>query len=578
MCGFAGFVRWRKDESELAAVASAMGDALVHRGPDDSGLWIDPAHGLALSFRRLAIIDLSPAGHQPMESHDGSHMLVFNGEIYNAPELQAELGHRPWRGHSDTEILLEALQEWGVDRTLSRLDGMFAFALWNKRTATLTLARDRFGEKPLYWGWCHGALLFGSEMKALRPHPAFDKTLDPSAIAQYLRWNWFPAPATPFAAIRALLPGQVLELPAEGPERLRTYWDARTAAGDVAAFAGSFEQAVEAVDQALNLSVTRRLRADVPVALFLSGGVDSSLIAAMAARTHTDLQSYSIGFDNSYLDESPYATQVAQHFGMKMNVLKVTEADALALIPRLPSLVDLPLGDSAVLPVALIAQLAGQQVRVALSGDGADELFGGYGTHKAVAEDWQALGGIPARRLLGGLMQVLPPQPLNRLADHWGRMTGRKRRSLPGHRLAKLGQLLQAASPSAVAGIHRGLWRGLSPQVAGGHCNVPPAWNAAFTLKDAASEAMLADVQTYLPDDLCVKTDRATMAASLEARLPFLNKELAELAWSLPLSYKMAPGQTKAAGAVVPASARRFGQSAQARVGSALGPMAARGA
>ena len=522
-----------------------MGQALLHRGPDDSGLWTDAAHGLALSFRRLSIIDLSPAGHQPMVSHDGRYVLAFNGEIYNAPHLQAQLGQVHWRGHSDTEVLLEALARWGVADTLARLDGMFAFALWDTQSGHLTLARDRFGEKPLYWGWCGDALLFGSELKALRRHPAFDRTLDPGAIAQYLRWNWFPAPATPFAAIRALLPGQVLELPAQGRERLWTYWDARHAATHVAPFLGTFDDACEAVQATLEVSVARRLRADVPVALFLSGGVDSSLIAAMA-RTHGNLQSYAIGFDNTYLDESPYAQRVADHFGIPLNVLKITETDALNMVPRLADLVDIPLGDSAAIPLALIAQLASRQVRVALSGDGADELFGGYGTHKAVAADWDALSGIAGRRVMGRLLQAIPPDPLNHLAEGWGRLTGRKRRSLPGHRLHKLGQLLQAASPAALSGVHRGLWRGLPPSVQGRQAATPPAWNAAFTLNDAASEAMLADVQTYLPDDLCVKTDRATMAASLEARLPFLNQSLAELAWSLPLAYKMAPGGNKA--------------------------------
>ncbi len=546
MCGLAGFVRWRKSKDELSAIATAMGDTLLHRGPDDAGTWVDETHGVGLAFRRLSIIDLSPAGHQPMASHDGTMVMVFNGEIYNAPEIRDQLGEVSWRGHSDTEILLEALQRWGVEKTLAQLDGMFAIALWDRASGKLTLARDRFGEKPLYWGWCSGTFLFGSELRALKGHPYFDTTLDPSAIAQYLRWNWFPAPATPYAAIRSLMPGQVLELEATGSEKLWTYWDARQAATQVQPFSGTFEDATQAVESALSISVSRRLRADVPVALFLSGGVDSSLIAALAAPNKPDLKSYSIAFEDAYLDESPYAAAVAQHFSLDLHQLRVTDADALAMVPRLPTLLDIPLGDSAAIPLALIAQLASSSVRVALSGDGADELFGGYKTHQSVAHDWQSLSGIPARNLMGKVLGCVPPGPLDALAENFGLMSGRKRRSLPGHRIAKMSQMLQAHSPSAMSGIHRGLWRGLPPKVNGAKPFVPDAWNAPFSLSDAASEAMLADVQTYLPDDLCVKTDRATMAASLEARLPFLNRELAELAWSLPLSYKIAPDQNKA--------------------------------
>ena len=523
-----------------------MGQTLLHRGPDDSGVWADETHGVGLAFRRLAIIDLSPAGHQPMQSHDGSMVLVFNGEIYNAPEIRAKLPGVSWRGHSDTEILLEALGRWGLKKTLSRVDGMFAFALWNKKTAALTLARDRFGEKPLYWGWCQDALVFGSELKALGRHPDFDRTLDPTAIAQYIRWNWFPAPSTPFANIRSLMPGQVLELDQTGAERVWAYWDPKDAAAAVRPFQGSFAEAAEAVERVLAQSVEWRLRADVPVALFLSGGVDSSLIAALAAPSQPDLKSYSIAFDNAYLDESPYAAQVARYFSLDFHPLRVTEQDALTLVPRLPALLDIPLGDSAAIPLALISQLAGAAVRVVLSGDGADELFGGYGTHRAVAADWQAMSAIPKRRALGRLLACVPPGPLDAVASGLGAMMGRRRRSLPGHRLAKLAQMLQAASPAVMTGIHRGLWRGLPPAVVGARSETPAAWQTPFTLTDAASEAMLADVATYLPDDLCVKTDRATMAASLEARLPFLNRDLATLAWSLPLEYKIADGQTKA--------------------------------
>ncbi len=546
MCGFAGFVRLNQDQAGLSAVAAAMAEPIIHRGPDDGGFWVDAVHGAGLTFRRLAIVDLSQAGHQPMLSHDQTKVIAFNGEIYNAPELRAQLGDVAWRGHSDTEILLEAIGRWGLKATLTKAEGMFAFALWDKASGSLTLARDRFGEKPLYWGWFGDGFAFASELKALRRHPLFDRTLDRTAIGQYLRWNWFPADATPFAAIRALMPGHVLELSATGRERVWVYWDARATATQVDPFDGSFEEAVEAVDAALSRSVEWRLRADVPVAVFLSGGVDSSLIAAKASSVQPGLKSFSIGFDHAYLDESPYAAQVAQYFALDHNPLQVTEADALALVPGLPGLMDIPLGDGAILPTALLAKLAAGSVRVALSGDGADELFGGYRTHLSVAEDWRSLSGIPARSALGCLLGMIPAGPIDQQALAAGRLIGRKRSSLPGHRLAKFAALLQARSPSAFSGLHRTLWRGMPPKVTGARNAVPVAWDAPFTLADPESEAMLADIQTYLPDDLCVKTDRATMAASLEARLPFLDHALAQLAWSLPLSYKIASNQNKA--------------------------------
>lgn len=537
MCGFAGFLGWRRDPGELVATAQSMAQTLIHRGPDDDGVWADAENGLALAFRRLSIIDLSPAGHQPMPSADGSKVLVFNGEIYNAEELRERLEPVAWRGHSDTEVLVEAFNRWGVETTLARADGMFALALWDAKAKTLTLARDRFGEKPLYWGRSNGVVLFGSELKALRRHPQFDATLDPSAIGAYLRWNWFPDPLTPFAAIKSIPPGHFLTI-ADQEQRLTQYWSARAIATLAIPFAGSFDDAVERVETLLAKSVQRRLVSDVPVAVFLSGGIDSSLLGALAARVHPGLKSYAIAFDDSYSDESPYAEQAARHLGLDHQSLKVSETDVLALVPGIAGLLDAPLGDSAALPLALLSKMAAKEVRVALSGDGADELFGGYGTHVSVADDWDKIQTIPFRHALGRMLGRLPAQNLDSLARSLGKMVGRKRQSLPGHRVAKQAQLLQADSPAGVAGIHRGMWRGLPPVVAGAMPIATP-WNEPYTLEDALSEAMLTDVVTYLPDNLCVKTDRATMAASLEARLPFLEPDLAAFAWSLPSPFKI---------------------------------------
>ncbi len=542
MCGLAGFVRGTGDGPALAAAAAEMAASLVHRGPDDAGVWSDPAAGVALAFRRLAIIDLSPAGHQPMSSPCGRYVLAFNGEIYNAEDLRAELGPVAWRGHSDTEVLLAAFSRWGVEASLARLDGMFAIALWDGERRRLTLARDRFGEKPLYWGWCGGSLLFASELKALRRHPAFDSALDRDAVAAFLRWGWIPQPASPFKAIRALPPGFRLELDdgaGPGSERLLPYWSARTVAEAQAAapFRGNFATAVAETEARLSASVARRLRADVPVGVFLSGGIDSSLLACLAAERVPGLKSFTIAFTASALDESRYAAKVAHHLGLDHTELPVDEAAALALIPDLPALLDAPLGDAAALPVALLSRLAGRQVRVALSGDGADELFGGYKPHVAVPDLWRALDRIPARRMVGGLLGILPAAAIDRLAVAAADAVGRRRRSHPGLRLAKLARDLGASAPAALVGGQRTLWRGLPPRVTGAR-PIATRFGDPFTLADAAAEAMLTDALTYLPDDLCVKTDRTTMAASLEARLPFLDHGLAAFAWSLPTEFK----------------------------------------
>ena len=548
MCGFAGFIRGTGDSAALNAAAQDMAAAIIHRGPDDGGVWVQADSGVALAFRRLSIIDLSPAGHQPMRSRCGRFTLVFNGEIYNAEDLRAELAPVSWRGHSDTEILLEALVRWGVKPTLDRLDGMFAFALWDGADGKLVLARDRFGEKPLYWGWCNGTLLFGSELKALRRHPAFDPSLDPNALAALLQWGWIPQPLSPFKAIRTLPPACMLEVERNtrpGCERISPYWSARDVATEIAPYLGDFQAATEELETRLKASVGRRLRADVPVAVFLSGGIDSSLLACLAAEMAPGLKSFTIAFGQSCVDESRFAAQVAQRLGLDHTEMPVGEDEALALIPGLSALLDAPMGDCAALPVALLARLAAKDVRVALSGDGADELFGGYSTHPAVASLWRNTERLPARHLLAGILNLLPIRAIDAAAVKLGDLVGRRRRSHPGMRLAKLARDLGAPSPAAMMGGQRTLWRGLPPRVAGAR-PFPTRFDDPFTLNDAASEAMLTDALTYLPDDLCVKTDRTTMAASLEARLPFLDHTLAAFAWSLPTRFKLGDDGGKA--------------------------------
>ena len=369
---------------------------------------------------------------------------------------------------------------------------------------------------------------------------------DPDALAAYLRWNWSPQPRSPYRAIRALPPGATLVLEADtglGGERIAPYWSARQVASEIEPFTGDFTEASERLEAMLAASVTRRLRADVPVAVFLSGGIDSSLLASFAAEAAPGLKSFTIAFGHDCLDESAQAAHLAAHLGLDHTAVPVGEAEALAIIPDLAAILDAPVGDAAAVPVALLARLAGQKVKVALSGDGADELFGGYGTHRAVTAGWAGLERVPARLLLGRLLGLLPAAAIDRVAVLAGDLVGRRRRSHPGHRLIKAARALTAPAPAALAGQLRTLWRGLPPAVFGAQA-FPTRFDDPFALTDATAEAMLTDVLTYLPDDLCVKTDRTTMAASLEARLPFLDHNLAAFAWSLPSAFKLAPDGT----------------------------------
>jgi asparagine synthase (glutamine-hydrolysing) len=540
VCGFAGFLSTPAEAGRAAALAAAMADAILHRGPDDAGVWTDDEAGVALAFRRLAILDLSAAGHQPMVSHDGRHVLVFNGEIYNAEELRPRLGGVAWRGHSDTEVLLEAIARWGIERTLAALDGMFAFALWDRQRHTLTLARDRLGEKPLYYGRCGDTFLFGSELKALQRHPDFEPGLDRAALALYLRWGWYPQPYSPYGAIRVLPAGSFLTVAAGVPSEPAAYWDARNRAA-AEPFAGGFDDAVDRLEELLTASVKRRLRADVPVAVFLSGGVDSSVLAALIARQIPDFRSFTIGFKAGRFDESPAAEAIARHLGLDHAALPVDEDEALAAVAELPQVLDAPLGDPAALPLWLLSRLASRHVRVVLSGDGADELFGGYATHPATAAAWRRAARFPGRRVLGGLVPLVPAGALNAVAELAGRLAGRHRVSLPGFRLRRWLALMAADSPAEMLGLHRAMWRGAAPPA-----TAATGFGAAATFADPAAEAMLTDALTYLPDDLCVKTDRTTMAASIEARLPFLDHHIAEFAWTLPTAMKLRPGGGKA--------------------------------
>jgi asparagine synthase (glutamine-hydrolysing) len=540
MCGFAGFLDISAPTAERGRVVRAMAATLAHRGPDDDGAWVDEEAGIALGFRRLAIVDLTPQGHQPMASHDGRWVISFNGEIYNHAELRRRLGDdRPWRGHSDTEVLLEAVAAWGVEAALDAFDGMFAFALWDRAERVLFLARDRFGEKPLYWTRQGGHLLFGSELKALKAHPAWTGGIDRDALGVYMRLGWIASPRTIHPNVFKLEPGHLMRV-ADGRIEDRAYWSAAdTAARLEGSFAGTAEEAADRLEELLRESVGLRMQADVPVGVFLSGGVDSSVTAALMRRLSPEpVHSFTIGFAGHGVDESPHARAVADHLGTVHTEVQITESEALALVPRLPELYDEPFADAAALPTALLARVTRQAVTVALSGDGADELFGGYGIYRSLPRDWRRLAALPGPlRAAGAAGARLLSGPAEGLAALAGGFS--KRRSHPGLRLAREAERLEAGSLAALLGLHYSRWRGVGGLVPG----AGPA-DSLFSrptppLGDDALAVMVMDAMGYLPDDLCVKTDRATMGASLEARLPFLALPLAEFAWSLPTGLKI---------------------------------------
>ncbi|MNK20756.1 Asparagine synthetase [glutamine-hydrolyzing] 1 [compost metagenome] len=547
MCGLAGMLLPAPvaEQAALESLARRMGDALIHRGPDDSGVWADAARGIALAHRRLSILDLSPLGHQPMASNDGRYVLAYNGEVYNFAALRAELetlGHT-FRGHSDTEVLLAAFVAWGLDDTLQRANGMFAIALWDHAEQCLWLARDRVGKKPLYYGWAGQALVFGSELKALWQHPDFDNGIDRDALTLLLRLDYIPAPHCIHEHCFKLMPGRVLRLDtaavaagaaAHRPDQQQVpFWNARERMQQALAqpFVGSDAQAEEQLDGVLRDAVALRMVADVPVGVFLSGGTDSSVVAAlMQAQSAAPIHSFSIGFEGSHHDEAPLAKALARHLGTDHTELYVSGADALAVVPQLPAMFDEPFADASQVPTALVARLARGAVTVALSGDGGDELFFGYGRYQRALRNWAMLGKVPA--------------PLRR----W--MAAHAQRQGEASRTGGVAALLAETGARGIGDVYRNRitrWRDPVAAVRGAK-GASSFYDLADPLHGAGSPAdamMLADFNTYLPDDLLCKVDRTSMAVSLEARAPLLDWRVAEFAWSLPLSMKHRDGVSK---------------------------------
>ncbi|WP_404363719.1 asparagine synthase (glutamine-hydrolyzing) [Marinobacter sp.] len=552
MCGIAGF--WQSHLAHSLEIATRMGIAIESRGPDDAGAWVDEAAGLALSHRRLAILDLSPAGHQPMHSPCGRYVLIYNGEIYNHEDLRRDLdsegGGFEWRGHSDTETLLAALRHWGIEKTLKQLNGMFAFALWDTREQELFLARDRMGEKPLYYGRSGEVFLFGSELKALRVHPQWKGEIDRDALSLYMRHNYVPAPWSIYRGMAKLLPAHYVVIRNSGRDigDPRCYWDlAEVAEKGAASASGEPEALEEELDQLLRDAVGRRMAADVPLGAFLSGGYDSTTVAAMMqAQSSRPVKTFTIGFHEEGYNEATHARAVADHLATDHTELYVTPEDAMAVIPKLPSMYDEPFSDSSQIPTFLVSQLARRHVTVSLSGDGGDELFYGYDRYFKANRIWGALSRVPmpVRQLMSAVAGRAPARSLERMM---GMLPERMRISNFADRLPKLAELL--AHPSGEAFYRELVSHAKNPGKLVLSANEPATLlsqpDRLPDLPGLRERMMYLDMMTYLPGDILTKVDRASMAVSLEARVPLLDHRVVEFAWRLPTEYKFRDGQGK---------------------------------
>jgi asparagine synthase (glutamine-hydrolysing) len=547
-------------EQELRTQVCRMADQLVHRGPDDAGLWVDAEAGVALGFRRLAIVDLSPAGHQPMTSSNGRYVIVFNGEVYNFGELRKDLEplRHGFRGHSDTEVMLEAVSEWGLEAAVRKFVGMFAFALWDRRERVLHLVRDRLGIKPLYCGWQDKTFLFGSELKALRVHPAFRPEVNRSALALYLRLGYIPQPYSIYQGIWKPPAGHILSIQAGAQPSLELpgtarYWSAKevyeTGAADP--FQGSGAEAIEELDRLLRESIRLRMIADVPLGAFLSGGIDSStVVSLMQAQSNRPVKTFTIGFHEQEFNEAAHAKAVAAHLGTDHTELYVTPKQAMDVIPKLPTLYDEPFGDSSQIPTYLLSALTRRHVTVSLSGDGGDELFGGYTRYVRGRKFWEIIRCFPytSRNALARLIRVCKPATYNRL---WGGLTPilprLARPSTVGDRAYRLAEMMAARNPEELYHNLISYWRHPTEVVLDAKesptiLTQPSDW---ARLADISQRMMFLDLATYLPDDILAKVDRASMGVSLEARVPILDHRVVEFAARIPLSMKIRWGQTK---------------------------------
>lgn len=555
MCGFAGYWSASKAGENPEAVLNCMTAAIAHRGPDDGGAWCEVGTGIALGFRRLSILDLSPAGHQPMASSSGRYVIVFNGEIYNFAELRHQLGPgHSYRGHSDTEILLAAVEQWGLRETIERAVGMFAIVLWDRTERALHLVRDRMGEKPLYYGVLGGTLLFGSELKALKQHPSWTGEIDRGSVALYLRHNYVPAPHSIFANVRKVVPGTIVTFrePSSEPPEITTYWSALEMAerGIAEPISADDPELVEQLDVLLRKTIKGEVVADVPLGAFLSGGVDSSaLVALMQAQSSSRIKTFTIGFNETGYNEATHAKAVADHLGTDHTELYVTSEEAMDVVPLMPSVYDEPFADSSQIPTFLVAKLARRDVTVSLSGEGGDELFAGYNRYFWGERLWNGMAKVPRplRSAMGRSIKSISPAGWDGAFAAAGEMLPRRLRAVtPGHKVHKVASFMGARTPDD---LYRGLmthW----PDPAGIAGVAEPETvltrRAAQPSFDGVIDRMrYFDLVSELPDDILVKVDRATMAVSLESRAPFLDHRVVEFAWRIPVARQVRNGEGK---------------------------------
>lgn len=554
MCGLCGFVELGAPRSRerLSKLLDVMSGTLKHRGPDSDGQWLDAENGLGFGHRRLAIIDLSPAGHQPMHSADGRFVIAYNGEIYNHQMLRKELEGKGcrFRGHSDTEVILAAVSTWGAEEAIGHLNGMFAYALWDRNHNSLQLVRDRLGKKPLYYGWMGDSFLFGSELKALRAHPSYRHEIDRDALASFLRFSYIPSPSTITKGIAKLPAGCHVTLKDLEPGQLPrpiVYWSPAMAMrrGREQPFVGDTQEALAELETLLSNAVNTRMVADVPVGALLSGGIDSStVVALMRSQSDRPVRTFSIGYDDRQYDESTHARKVASYLGTEHTELRVSARQALDVIPGLPHLYDEPFADASQIPTFLVAKLARQDVTVALTGDGGDETFAGYNRYLWVDRITRAAAWAPRplRKFVSAALRGISPGTWDRVFDVTLPLA--RRPSRPGESLHKVAEVLASDSLMEVYRRLTSQWDHPSSVVLESNESDPQPDPGVEP--DAIAESMMClDMSSYLPDDLLVKVDRASMGVSLELRAPLLDHRVTEFAWSLPLSMKIRDGKGK---------------------------------
>lgn len=547
MCGIAGIYSKNKPPKLLIKIAKSMASAIFHRGPDDSGVWCKDS--IALSHQRLSILDLSKAGHQPMQSHCNRYTLVFNGEIYNHHLIKKELNilndKISWNGESDTEVLLSAIAYWGIEKTLQRCDGMFALALWDNAENKLFLARDRFGEKPLYYGYVKKDFVFASELKSLKIHPEFNNELNRVAIAKYLKFSYVPHPLSIFKGISKLPPANILCINFDdNSETILPYW---SLSSTIDANYSNYESIIETLHDNLNKSVADQMVADVPVGAFLSGGIDSSLIVAlMQNNSKRPINTFTIGYQDSLYDESLYARSVAKHLETNHTELIVSSQDLMKVVPKLPDLYDEPFADSSQVPTYLVSKLARNTVTVALTGDGGDEVFGGYNRHLWTNNVWNNIRRLP-QWLKYSISKILSTPSVNRWNKIYSLLEfiipNRYKISLPGEKIHKISKSLSALNIEELYLSLTSIWDNADSTVLDLEKNTHK--NIHYLGRNSVEQMMFLDINHYLPGDILTKVDRASMGVSLETRAPFLNHNLVEYAWNMPLNLKINQGKGK---------------------------------